>query len=84
MSQIPETGFLRANQIHGCRRKGIPAILPISRSMWWQGIADGRFPTGIKIAPRTTVWRAEDIRELLECMSRGEFFTPSPKAESND
>ena len=45
----------------------LPTVLtkiPVSRSAWWQGIKDGRYPAGIKIAPRTTAWLQSDIEEL--------------------
>jgi predicted DNA-binding transcriptional regulator AlpA len=40
--------------------------VPVSKSTWWQGVKDGRFPQPVKLGPRITAWRAEDIRELLE------------------
>ena len=40
--------------------------IPVSRSTWWQGVKDGRFPRPIKLGPRVTVWRAEDIAALIE------------------
>lgn len=54
---LPETGFVRLPQIL--------ALIPISRSAWWAGIKDGKFPQGIKLGSKTTVWRAEDIRALI-------------------
>jgi len=45
----------------------LPTVLtkiPVSRSAWWQGIKDGRYPAGIKIAPRTTAWLQSDIEDL--------------------
>ena len=45
----------------------LPIILekfPVSRSAWWKGIKDGRYPAGIKIAPRTTAWKCSDIHNL--------------------
>lgn len=41
-------------------------IIPISKSSWWKGVAEGRFPPGYKLAPRTTVWYLEDNLELLD------------------
>ena len=38
--------------------------IPVSKSTWWAGIRDGRFPKGVKIG-RITAWRVEDIRELI-------------------
>ena len=55
---LPETGFVRLPQVL--------AIIPISRSAWWAGIREGKFPQGIKLGSKTTVWRAEDIRNLIE------------------
>jgi predicted DNA-binding transcriptional regulator AlpA len=53
----------------------LPTVLtkiPVSRSAWWQGIKDGRYPAGVKIAPRTTGWRCADIERLcLELASGG-------------
>ncbi len=45
----------------------LPTVLnkiPVSRSAWWAGIKAGRYPAGIKIAPRTTAWKCSDIEEL--------------------
>jgi prophage regulatory protein len=39
--------------------------IPVSKSTWWAGVKDGRFPKPIKLGPRITVWKAEDIDQLL-------------------
>ena len=55
---LPETGFVR-----------LPTILkvfPVSRSTWWAGVKDGRFPKGVKLSEKITAWRVEDIRTLIE------------------
>lgn len=44
----------------------IHPIFPISKSAWWKGVQDGIYPKPIKLGPRTTVWRIEDIREFVE------------------
>ncbi|HOO50448.1 MAG TPA: AlpA family phage regulatory protein [Alphaproteobacteria bacterium] len=64
MYDLPSEGFLRLNQIVGS--KTTPAIIPISKSSWWAGVKEGRFPQPIKLGKRTTVWRVEDIRLLFE------------------
>ncbi|MBQ4325447.1 MAG: AlpA family phage regulatory protein, partial [Mailhella sp.] len=33
---------------------------------WWQGCRDGRFPKPVKLGPKTTAWRVEDIAALIE------------------
>ncbi|MDR0476381.1 MAG: hypothetical protein LBH14_00355 [Desulfobulbaceae bacterium] len=65
---IPEEGFLRVRQIVGDRKANppIPAIIPVSQSTWWAGVASGRFPQPIRLSRGVTVWRVEDIRSLLE------------------
>jgi predicted DNA-binding transcriptional regulator AlpA len=60
-NSLPETGFVR-----------LPTILriyPIGRSTWWQGVKDGKFPKPVKLGERTTAWRVEDIKALIESYS---------------
>ena len=47
------------------REPAILEIFPIGRSSWWRGIQEGRYPAGIKLSPRVTVWRASDIDALI-------------------
>jgi predicted DNA-binding transcriptional regulator AlpA len=58
INQIPDIGFLR-----------LPAVLklyPVSKSTWWDGVKSGKFPQPVKLGPRCTAWRVQDIRELIE------------------
>jgi len=66
--QLPETGFLRLSQIIGRPKASppIPAIIPVGKSAWWAGVKSGRYPKPIKLGLRTTAWRVEDIRALIE------------------
>ena len=57
-SPIPAYGFLRLPQVL--------ALIPISKSAWWDGCKTGRYPKPVKLGPRTTVWKAEDIAALIE------------------
>lgn len=58
---LPDTGFLRLSAILG------PAgPIPVSKSTWWEGVRSGRYPKPLKLGPRVTVWRVEDIRALIE------------------
>ena len=68
--QLPETGFLRLPQIIGDPNADppIPAIIPVKKSSWWNGVRTGRFPKAVKIGPRVTAWRVEDIRALIASM----------------
>ena len=57
-THIPSTGFLRLPQIM--------KHFPISKSAWWEGCRTGRYPKPVKLGPRTTVWRAEEIKAFIE------------------
>ena len=61
LTNIPKTGFLRLPQVL--------ALIPISKSAWWEGCRTGRYPKPIKLAPRTTVWRVEDITAFIESVN---------------
>lgn len=47
------------------REPSILEILPIGRSTWWAGVKAGKYPPGIKISSRVTVWRTSDIDALV-------------------
>ena len=66
MQSIPETGFLRIDDIIGNRKKNIRGIIPVCRSTWYDGIKAGKYPAPVKIGKRASAWRAEDIRTLVE------------------
>jgi len=68
MHQLPETGFLRLPQIIGDNRAQppVPAVVPVCKSTWWAGVKSGRFPSPVKLGPRTTAWRVEDIRAFIQ------------------
>lgn len=63
---FPQTGLVRLSQI-----LGPTGPIPVSKSTWWQGVKDGRFPKPQKLGPRTTVWLVKDIRDLFEEPTNG-------------
>jgi prophage regulatory protein len=65
---LPETGFLRLRQIIGdpTAEPPIPGLFPVCKSTWWEGVRSGRFPKPVKLGPKITAWRVEDIRRLIE------------------
>lgn len=67
MHQLPETGFVRLGQIIGAPKANppVPAIIPVKKSCWWAGVKSGRFPKPVKLGPRVSAWRVEDIRALI-------------------
>lgn len=60
-SNLPQTGFLRLSSVLAPL-----GPIPVSKSTWWAGVKDGRYPRPVKLGPRITAWRAEDIRKLIE------------------
>ena len=70
MSNLEIESLLRLHQVL--------KIIPISKSAWWQGCKDGRYPKPIKLGPRTTVWKASDISAFMRQLSRS-----SIQGESN-
>lgn len=65
---LPKTGLVRLSQILGDPKANppIPPIIPVSKSTWWNGVKSGRFPKSIKLGPRTTAWRADDIWKIID------------------
>lgn len=72
MRNLPETGYLRINQIIGDPKANPPIqpIIPVGRSAWWIGVKSGMYPRAYKLGKRTTAWRVEDIRKLIEKISQ--------------
>ena len=56
---LPDTGFVRQSQL-------IPAIFPFSAATLWRKVKAGTFPKPVKLGPRITAWRVEDIRALIQ------------------
>jgi prophage regulatory protein len=61
---IPTDGFMRL--------RDVLRIVPVSRSSWFEGVKQGRFPKPVRLGPRTAGYRASDIRDLVERLSEGE------------
>lgn len=57
-------GFLRLPEVL--------KLFPVSKSTWWQGVKDGTYPQPVKLSPRTTAWRVEDIHNLISSVGNGE------------
>lgn len=58
---LPAEGFVRLPQIL--------AAFPVSKSTWWKGVKEGRFPQPVRpspFGPAITVWRAAEVRSWIE------------------
>ena len=62
---LPETGFLRIWHIVGNKKTNTPALIPVSRTTFLNGVKSGKYPKPVKLGQRTTAWRVEDIRDLI-------------------
>jgi prophage regulatory protein len=58
---LPETGFIRLKNIVAPN-----GPIPVSKSTWWAGVKSKRFPQPVKLGPKITAWRVEEIRALIE------------------
>ncbi len=56
-TRLPQSGYVRLHTVL--------SVYPVSRSTWWQGVREGRYPKPVKLGRRITAWRASDIRRLL-------------------
>lgn len=58
---FPEYGFVREAQVL--------SVFPVSRAQLWKLIKQDKFPAPLKLSPNVTVWRAEQIRALVDRLS---------------
>lgn len=57
---LPISGFMRLPEVL--------RLFPVSKSTWWAGIKEGRYPKPVKLGAKITAWRVEDIKTLIESM----------------
>lgn len=48
------------------RLRQVLEIIPVSKSTWWAGVREGRFPKPIKLTERTSAWLRSDIEALCD------------------
>ena len=41
------------------------ALIPVSRSTWYAGVQNGRYPRPVSLGPRCVAWKASDIQQLV-------------------
>ncbi|MCX7099528.1 MAG: AlpA family phage regulatory protein [Methylococcales bacterium] len=69
---LPVTGYLRIWNVIGDRKRNIPALIPIGRTTFLNGVKSGKYPKPVKLGERTTAWKVEDIRALIESFGGAE------------
>jgi prophage regulatory protein len=60
-NEFPRTGFVRLSSI-----LAPTGPIPVSKSTWWAGVKTGRFPKPLKLGPKITVWKANEVMSLLD------------------
>jgi predicted DNA-binding transcriptional regulator AlpA len=56
-------------ELSAVRLLRLPQVLqyfPVSRSAWWAGVKEGRYPEPLRIGPRCVAWRLEDVLALID------------------
>jgi hypothetical protein len=43
--------LIRVKDIVGCKKTGVRGYLPISKSSWWAGVAEGKYPDQKDVKP---------------------------------
>lgn len=61
---LPATGLVRQKDLLPC--------LPFASSQLWRLVKAGKFPAPLKISPRVTCWRVEDVRAWLDAVGQPE------------
>jgi prophage regulatory protein len=56
--RLPAIGYMRQSQI-------IPDVFPFSSATLWRKVKAGTFPKPVKLGPRITAWRIEDLQALI-------------------
>ncbi len=64
--QVQPMRFYRLKEIIGDRKAGIPAIIPVCRTVWYAGIKKGVYPKPVRLSERTTAWKSTDIDKLAK------------------
>ncbi|MEJ0097731.1 MAG: AlpA family phage regulatory protein [Bauldia sp.] len=70
--ELPHSGFVRLKRF-------LP-LIGFGRSTLWRMVSEGRFPAPVKLGPRITVWRAEDVSDFI---AEGRWPLTGPKSASN-
>ena len=57
LANLPDDSLISQNDVL--------TIIRISRTSWWRGVKDGRYPKPVKLGPRMNRWRIGNIRDLV-------------------
>ncbi|MFZ2452198.1 MAG: AlpA family phage regulatory protein [Methylovulum miyakonense] len=65
---LNELALLRLAQIIGNPKANppIPALIPVGRTTFLNGVKSGKYPKPLKLGARSVAWRSADIFNYLE------------------
>jgi prophage regulatory protein len=66
--ELQDYALLKIQQIIGNPKLGIPALIPISRSNFWNRVKTGQYPQPVRLGPKSVAWRAYEIKALIRDM----------------
>lgn len=62
---LPDSAFIRKDQLVAPPGSGALSILPFSGTTLWRRVRHGSFPKPVKVSSNVTAWRIGDIRGWL-------------------
>jgi len=45
-------------------------VFPVSKSAWYAGVKEGRYPQGKRIGPKAVAWLSSEIKALIDAAPR--------------
>ena len=58
----------QANSRRLYRINQVLEVIPVSKTTWWNGVRDGRFPKPLRNG-RMTFWKSEDIESFIDTLN---------------
>ena len=58
----------QANSRRLYRINQVLEVIPVSKTTWWNGVRDGRFPKPLRNG-RMTFWKSEDIESFIDALN---------------
>jgi predicted DNA-binding transcriptional regulator AlpA len=69
--ELPDSALVRQAQlVRNPKRPTLPVLLPFGSATLWRKVAEGTFPTPLKLGPRVTAWQVGQVRAWLEGIAK--------------
>lgn len=57
-THLPQIGFIRLREVL--------TFIPVSKSTWFEGIREGKYPPPVKLSSRVSAYPVQDILNLIQ------------------